>query len=714
MERLQTTPYGTKPRSRHIWGSFRFLILSIASHLLLVDRYFAYVGPGAGFVFVSSFFVLILTFFLALFYLISWPVRLTWRSIIRKGARVRRNAIAKRVVVIGLDGMDPRLAEKFMGKGKMPNFQRLKDEGAYVPLATTYPSISPSAWSAFSTGVDASHHNIFDFITRDPCSYQPVLSSAEIGKASRILPIGKYLIPLGKPRIVSYQKSKSFWKVLGERGIFSSILRVPITFPPEKFKGVLLSGMCVPDLKGSQGTFSFYTSDRNDLRGETGGVRYWVALQDDAIYTNLHGPSNDLVKGSGELKIPLIITLDRNRNKAQIRVSEQEFELSLGSYSPWIRVVFRPGLGMKVYGICLFYLLRLSPHFELYVSPIHIDPENPALPISYPFIYSIYLAKLQGPYGTLGLAEDTWALNERVIDETAFLQQAYLLHEEREKMLFQALKTTTSGACVCVFDAPDRIQHMFFRCLDENHPSNRDKETVKYRSVIEDLYLRMDSLIGRVLAQLDGNTVLMVLSDHGFTQFRRGVNLNSWFLQNGYLALKDGVTSSGDWFKGVDWDNTRAFSLGLTGIFINRKGRESRGMVAEGVELTRLKKELISKLTGLVDSETGSTAIVEVVDVEHHFSGPYTFDAPDLLIGYNHGYRNSWACATGRVTDRVFEDNLKHWSGDHCVAPKLVPGVLFVNRKINSPSPEMTDIAPTILKLLGVDVPAYMKGKVLV
>jgi hypothetical protein len=116
----------------------------------------------------------------------------------------------------------------------------------------------------------------------------------------------------------------------------------------------------------------------------------------------------------------------------------------------------------------------------------------------------------------------------------------------------------------------------------------------------------------------------------------------------------------------------------------------------------------------LVDDETGATAVVEVVDVQHHFSGPYTFDAPDLLIGYNHGYRNSWACATGRVTESVFEDNSKHWSGDHCVAPRLVPGVLFANRKINSSKPGMTDIAPTVLSLLGVDVPAHMKGKTLI
>ncbi|MGH7889013.1 MAG: alkaline phosphatase family protein, partial [Thermodesulfobacteriota bacterium] len=260
-------------------------------------------------------------------------------------------------------------------------------------------------------------------------------------------------------------------------------------------------------------------------------------------------------------------------------------------------------------------------------------------------------------------------------------------------------------------DTTDRVQHMFFRCFDLDHPANRGKEVEKYKNVIEDLYIRMDRLIGKVLDKIDDETVLVVMSDHGFTQFKRGVNLNTWLLQNGYLALKDGKSNSGDWFENVDWAKTKAFSLGLTGVFINRKGRESCGVVEEEEELWNLKHELIKKLTGLVDEETGKLAIRSVVDTESAASGPYVYDAPDLLIGYDAGYRNSWSCATGRVTEKVFEDNTKHWSGDHCVDPEVVPAVLFVNRKINTMTPDIKDIAPTVLKLFGVDIPRYMKGK---
>jgi predicted AlkP superfamily phosphohydrolase/phosphomutase len=677
-------------------------------------RLLAYIGPGAGFVFVSSFLALFLSLLLAVVYLVSWPFRALLKGLFWTRAGSRRNTETRRVIVLGLDGFDPKLAEKFMAEGKLPHFSRLKQEGTFTPLATSYPSISPVAWSSFATGADASHHNIFDFLTRDPCTYAPMLSSVEIQKATRMLPFGKYQLPLAKPKIRSKRKSKTFWNVLGEHGVFSSVLRVPITFPPEKFNGVLLSGMCAPDLKGSQGTFSYFTSDTTRTNEMTGGIRHRATRNGRTIHAFLEGPESPLRKKPTPIKIPMKIVINDDSTAAKIQISGHDIDLRLHEYSPWLRLAFPAGLGLKIYGICRFYLICLTPEFELYVSPVHIDPEKPALPISHPFIYSVYLAKLHGSYGTLGLAEDTWALNEGILDEPAFLKQAYLFFEERERMLASALEKTPRGLITCVFDTSDRIQHMFFRCLDESHPANRGKEFRKYRSVIEEMYVRMDQLLAKVLERADERTVVIVMSDHGFTNFKRGVNLNTWLFQHGYLKLHAGHVTSGDWFKGVDWENTQAFALGLTGIFINRKGRESRGTVKEGSELEKLRKELIAKLTGLADDETGETAILEVIDTQYSFRGPYLDDAPDLLVGYNHGYRNSWACATGRVTETIFDDNTRHWSGDHCVAPRLVPGVLFANRAINVTAPKITDIAPTVLHLFGVPIPRHMQGQPLI
>jgi len=345
--------------------------------------------------------------------------------------------------------------------------------------------------------------------------------------------------------------------------------------------------------------------------------------------------------------------------------------------------------------------------------PINIDPSKPALPISHPVIYSTYLSKLLGQYATLGLAEDTWAINERIIEEEAFEKQCYLIHEEREKMFFNALDKTRRGLCVCVFDITDRIQHLFWRYLDHKHPANSDKDTEKFKDTIERLYINMDGLVGRVLDEINEEDVLVILSDHGFSSFRRGVNLNSWLYLNGYLHLKDGEKVGLEWFQGVDWSKTRAFALGLGGVYLNIQGREAQGIVERGEESEKLKKELAERLTGLKDEQAGEVGVNEVYDAAQIYIGPYSGEAPDLFIGYNAGYRAAWDSVTGRVTETVFEDNTKSWSGDHCVDPSLVPGVLFSNLRLDAGDAHIMDIAPTALDIFGISAPAYMDGKTL-
>ncbi|MFB0517904.1 MAG: alkaline phosphatase family protein [Acidobacteriota bacterium] len=669
----------------------------------------AYIGPGAGFAFLTSFFILFLTFIMAFFSLISWPFRFLFRSFRRK--KVYARGKYNRLIIIGLDGLDPSITEQMMSQGELPNFARLKKEGTFARLKTTFPAISPVAWSSFLTGVTPARHNIFDFLSRDPRTYLPDLSSARIGRPSRTLPLGKYLIPLSKPEITLLRKSKPFWNILADEGVFSTILRVPITFPPERLsRGFLLSAMCIPDLRGSQGTFSFYSTDPKRVGKYTAGVLLPITINNDKINTFIIGPNNSLTRESKELKLSLTISLNRNEEKAHFQVAGQRFTLSQGQYSDWVRLTFKPGLGLKVRGICRFLITQFSPHFELYVTPINIDPEKPALPISYPFIYSVYLSKLLGNYATLGLPEDTWALNEGVIDDRSFLEQSYLIHEERRRMLLNTLEKTRRGMVVCVFDTTDRIQHMFWRYMDHGHPAMKGKNPEVDEDVIEELYRRMDKLIGEIMGKIGEDDLLMVVSDHGFKSFRRGVNLNSWLYMNGYLSLKNGRESR-EWFRDVDWHNTRAYALGLGGIYLNLKGRESQGIVQPGSEAQHLKEELVSKLSRLKDEKNGKVAINEVFDTASLYSGPYLNNAPDLIVGYNEGYRASWDGVTGKVNEAVFEDNVKKWSGDHCIDPRLVPGVFFCNHKINAPEPRLIDIAPTALDIFGVSIPRYMDGK---
>jgi len=677
----------------------------------------AYIGPGAGFAFAGSLFMVVAALGLALLIILLWPVTTLWR-LIRVGNPFR-NASAKRVVIVGLDGMDPGLATRFMQEGRLPNFQRLAERGVFRPLDTSNPSLSPIAWSTFSTGTDPSRHGIYDFITRDPCTCAPMLSSTEIRDAKKVLNIGRYMIPLEKPKIRLLRKGTPFWKLLGDKHIHSIIQRVPITFPPEPFRGLLLSGMCVPDLRGSQGTFSFFSTASGDAgqAAFTGGEQTVLRRnKQGVIRSRIVGPDNSIEKGHPRLTLPFSLIEANDRSSARLEIDGcAPIQLELQRYSEWITLTFDAGLGIKITGIVRFYLMSLEPDVNLYMTPIHIDPENPAMPISHPKIYSVYLAKKQGPFATLGLAEDTWALNERVIDEKAFFDQAMLICDEREQMFFDALEHRRQGLVTTVFDTTDRIQHMFYRYLDPTHPANRDKESSAYAGAIARTYERMDGMVGKLLDRLgdDPETVVIAMSDHGFTNFRRGVNLNTWLRDEGYLVLKDGAATSGDWFEKVDWSRTRAFSLGLTGLFVNRKGRERSGIVPEGDEYVALIAEMMQKLEALVDPATGERCIRKVRSAIASADGPYRYDAPDLLVGYEGGYRNSWECATGAVTPEVFSDNTKSWSGDHCVDPEIVPGVFFCNRAITVERPHIADISSSVMRLFGQEPGRHMQGRMI-
>ena len=217
--------------------------------------------------------------------------------------------------------------------------------------------------------------------------------------------------------------------------------------------------------------------------------------------------------------------------------------------------------------------------------------------------------------------------------------------------------------------------------------------------------------VGRVMDEMRDGDLLVVMSDHGFSSFRRCVNLNRWLLDNGYLALKEGASGKGDLLQDVDWSATRAYCLGLSGMFLNVRGREAQGIVEPGDEARSLKAELVVKLNGLVDEEKGEIGINEIFDTAQIYSGPYVENAPDFIIGFNAGYRTSWECANGIVAGPVFEDNLKPWSGDHGIDPRLVPGILFSNRKIDAEEASILDMAPSILALFGIEPPKHMEGK---
>jgi len=688
---------------------FRWRVIALAAVVVLVLSVpaEAYIGPGAGFAVLSSFFVIFTTLIIVVASLLAWPFRTLWR--LARGPTAPRTRTA-RLIVIGFDGQDPKLTDEYMRSGDLPNFSRLAAMGSYRRLRTTFPSVSPVAWSSFSTGTHPARHNIFDFLDRDRRTYLPVLSSAYVGAVERFFRIGRYLIPRHRPELRLLRKSKPFWTILGEHRIWSTVLRVPVTFPPDRFYGAELSAMCVPDLLGTQGTFLLFTTRPAGESFKEGGLRVSVEVRGDRVDATLDGPPNTFVAGHPPLALPLEVRLNREAGRVRISVSGSALELRVGELSDWTTLRFPAAPGITISGIARFQVTELGEHFSLYVSPINLDPDAPAMSISHPSYYATYLSKRIGRFATLGLAEDTWALNEGVTSQDTFLQQTYDIDHERRRMFVGALDRLRRGALVCVFDATDRIQHMFWRSIDPDHPAGRTTESSTHKDAIRNLYKHNDALVGEVLDRLRSDDVLMVLSDHGFSSFRRGVNLNAWLAREGYLTLRPGADGTSEWLRDVDWSRTRAYCLGLTGMFLNVRGREASGIVAPGDEAEALRVEIAQKLAGMTDDEKAMVAIREAFDPAKLYAGPYLENGPDLIIGYNAGYRVSWDCATGIVAGRVFEDNVKAWSGDHCIDPRLVPGVLFCNRGVQTDDPALIDIAPTALTLFGIQPPAYMDG----
>ncbi len=303
-----------------------------------------------------------------------------------------------------------------------------------------------------------------------------------------------------------------------------------------------------------------------------------VSIVDDRIVTTVEGPGNTFVEGEPPLTVPLRIRLDRARQRAEVEIGSQRVTLTLGELSDWVTLSFAAMPGVTVKGLSRLLVTEMGEHFSLYLSPINLDPEAPAMPISHPSYYATYLARKVGAFATLGLAEDTWALNEGVTDDETFLQQTYDIDRERESMFFASLDRLRRGCLVCVFDATDRIQHMFWRDVDPAHPGRRAGASRRRIATPSASSTGTTTRWSAASAQqLRAGDVLMVISDHGFTSFRRGVNLNQWLLREGYLALKPGADGRSEWLRDVDWSATRAYALGLTGMFLNLAGTRSAG-----------------------------------------------------------------------------------------------------------------------------------------
>jgi predicted AlkP superfamily phosphohydrolase/phosphomutase len=590
-----------------------------------------------------------------------------------------------------------------MERGELPALARLAAAGGFARVATTHPAQTPVAWSTFATGVNPGGHGIYDFLRRDPATCRPDLGLVRYEQSSAFLP----------PRAVNLRSGTPVWETLARAGVPAVVLRCPCSYPPDEVKGRLLSGMGVPDVRGGLGTPTFFSPLADVAPGESEIVARLEPDGRGGLRGRLPGPPTG--RGGEDAGVDLTVVPDPAGGGATVHSAGQPraLEVPLGGWSGWLEVRFRLGALQSVRGIVRFHLVALEPAVELYASPVNFDPDAPRFPISAPWDYAGELERRIGPYHTAGMAEDHTGIVNGRLDEAAFLAQCDDVMREREAMVAAELDRYDEGLFYALFDTPDRIQHLFWRYFEPDHPAHRGQapEPAMAR-VIPEHYARCDRIVGDVLDRVDDSTLVVVLSDHGFAGFRRGVHLNSWLLERGLLALLPGVEpgEGDDLLRGIDWPRTKAYAVGLGALYLNLRGRERDGIV-EPADAPELAAAIAAELTGLPDPADGQAAVRGVRRAGEIWTGERLDEAPDLLVLFEDGYRASWATGLGGLGRGTFEDNVRKWSGDHIVDPALVPGALFMSRPFDASAPRLVDLAPTILHALGVPAPAELEGR---
>lgn len=615
----------------------------------------------------------------------------------------------KRVIVLGVDGMDYGLAKRLMEEGKLPNFNKLAEMGSFEPLETSAPPLSPVAWSTFITGMDPGGHGIYDFIHRNPDTMIPYLSTSLTEAPEEPITIGNCEIPRGGGTI-NMRKGIPFWEVLEDNGVQTSVLRIPANFPPTGTATHELSGMGTPDILGTYGTFSFYTSVLFPFPGkDIGGGNVYEAWEEDGVVrSSLYGPKGMFAKDPVEVSTEFEVYIDPEQPVAKLVVGDEERVLNVGEWSDWVPVSFKLDqcLGSPFPSLpatARFYLRSVRPEFEMYVSPLNFDPMDPATPISTPDDYAEELAEATGRFYTQGMPEETKGLSEEVLTPDEFLAQAEIAGRELEEQYEYVLDEFNDGLLFYYFGNLDLVSHMMWRATDPEHPAYNAEKDAPYAKVIEQLYKNADAVIGHTLEHKGDDTTLIVMSDHGFASWRRSFHTNAWLRDNGYLGVKNpDIAKDPGLYLNVDWSKTKAYGLGLNGLYINVTGREKNGIVA-AEDRSALAREIADKLLQVVDPVTGQPAITNVyLRDDLQFTTELEI-GPDIVIGYAKSTRGSDESALGEVPKDQFKDNTGYWSGDHGMDHRAVPGILFTDRPLKKPATSLQNLAASILAEFGVD-----------
>ena len=632
----------------------------------------------------------------------------------------------KRVIILGFDGADPNIVKTMMDAGELPNLEKLSKQGTFVPLASSNPPQSPIAWSSFATGKHPGNHGIYDFLRRDPKTYFPSVAFGQVVNPT-LNPDGSFrTIPTYK----NNRKGRTFWKIASNEGVRAKILSVPFAFPADTLEeGCMLSGLGVPDLRSTDSVFFLMGEDIPKPSNISGGKKIPLRFSGDTAIATIEGVKLPGVKPLTYSKVPVIITANRKEKSVSIKVSDQTIDLKEGTWSPWVKWSFdmspnikaKPASGIqlspkvKAHAISRFHLLEAGDTIRLYMTCLQYDPTKPYINFTSPPEYGKELFERYGYFKTIGWIYDTNALKHDALTDDLFLEDVKKTMGWREILTLDEIDAGKFELLISAWTGTDRVGHLFWHHRDELHPMHTAEGKAKYGRAIEDTYTRMDSIVGKVMAKLGEEDLLMVISDHGFHSFRKGFNVNTWLVRNGYLSVTGKsdpktATNPKPFLFGYDWSRTKAYNIGLGSIFLNLKGREGKGIVPSE-EADALIAEIREKLLKVTDPDTGDKIFTEIY-TRDFFKGKATTLAPDLQLGYADGYQSSKSAASGKAPAEMFEDTMSKWSGEHAASDMATtPGIFFSNQPITKKDPHLVDLGATALEYLGKTVPGDFEGE---
>ncbi|MFQ5458105.1 MAG: alkaline phosphatase family protein [Myxococcota bacterium] len=622
-----------------------------------------------------------------------------------------------KIVVLGFDGVDPDFLGRWMAEGKLPNLKRVADAGVFARLGSTNPPQSPVAWSTFATGMNPGKTGIYDFIRRDPTTYLPGVATSSVSP-----PTMKWGLWVSAPAEGhNPRRGQTFWKVASDAGVRVTVVNLPYAFPPDDLSGTgrQLSGLGTPDLLGTNSTFFYYGDDLDqaaEVTSVAGGRLVKLDVRDGRAEVQLKGPQDPSTSERRNLMLPVSFALDRGAGRLAITLDGREVTAKAGEWTPWIEFAFRVSPFYKIHGICRFYVIEAGPGIRVYGSPLNYDPRHPFVPFSSPGTFAGEIADAIGLYKTVGWEHDTSSLNAERVDEKAFLEDAASVEAQREEMLLRALDAKDWDLFLFVSTGPDRVSHMFFRLTDPESPRYDAALARKYGDAIEKAYVRMDHTVGKVLDRLPEGATLVILSDHGFHSFNRGLHTNTWLVRNGYMKLRpspespEGRWSAKEFLQDVDWSATKAYALGTGQVYLNVEGRERDGIVpADGAEAVA--RALAGALRAFRDPASGEAPLQQVYLGSEIFPGADPLERPDLQLAFRDGWRTSWETMLGGIPDALTGPNTKKWSGDHAASDVAdTAGILLVNQRLKLEDPRIGDLAPTILHQYEVTPPPDVDG----